>query len=98
MKHGTRTGSSLAKVGAGQRGAILYSIIERCRWCQIDPYAYLRDVLTWLPTMTTNQIADITPANWLKARQAAPKPMAYTLEREAMTSIICCGCRSDAYI
>jgi len=32
----------------------------------IDPHAYLKDVLTRLPTMTNRQIAEITPAAWAK--------------------------------
>ena len=56
----------VGEAGAGQRGAILYSIIETCRRRKIDPYAYLRDVLTRLPSMTTGQIAAITPANWIR--------------------------------
>jgi transposase len=34
---------------AGQRSAIIYSIIESCRRHGIEPYTYLRDVLTRLP-------------------------------------------------
>ena len=66
----------LGEAGASQRGAILYSVIESCRQHQIDPYAYLRDVLTRLPTMTTSQITEVTPANWLKARQSNLKSAA----------------------
>ncbi len=33
----------------------------------VDPYAYLRDVLSRLPSMTTGQIASITPAAWAKS-------------------------------
>lgn len=55
--------------GAGQRSAILYTIIENCRLSGIDPYAYLRDVLTRLPTMTNHQVAELTPLAWAKARQ-----------------------------
>lgn len=66
----------VGEAGAGQRGAILYSVIESCRRRQIDPYAYLRDVLSRLPTMTTGQIAEVTPANWLKARQTNLKSAA----------------------
>ena len=57
----------VGEAAAGQRGAILYSLIESCRRRKIDPYAYLRDVLTRLPSMTTGQIAAITPANWAKS-------------------------------
>ena len=53
---------------AGERGAILYTVIESCRRRGIDPYAYLKDVLTRLPTMTNHQISEVTPAAWAKAR------------------------------
>jgi transposase len=61
---------------AGERGAIIYTVIESCRRRQIDPYTYLKDVLTRLPTMTNHQIPEVTPAAWAKAlsqpqRQAA---------------------------
>jgi len=52
---------------AGQRGAILYTLIENCRRHGLDPYAYLRDVLTKLPTMTNWQIKDVTPEAYAKA-------------------------------
>jgi transposase len=52
---------------AGQRSAILYTIIESCRRHAIDPGAYLRDVLTRLPSMTNWQIKDITPEAWARA-------------------------------
>ena len=35
---------------AGDRRAILYPVIESCRRRGLDPYAYLKDVLTRLPT------------------------------------------------
>ena len=54
---------------AGQRGAILYTIVESCRRRGIDRLAYLRDVLTRLPGMTTSQIKDNTPAAWAKAQR-----------------------------
>lgn len=53
---------------AGERGAILYTVIESCRRRGIDPYAYLKDVLTRLPTMTNHQVHEVTPAVWAKAR------------------------------
>ena len=54
----------IGNANAGQRGAILYSIVESCRRRGIDPYAYLRDVLTRLPSLTNWQIKDITPEAW----------------------------------
>jgi transposase len=49
---------------AGERGAILYTIVESCRRRGINPQAYLRDVLTQLPRMTNRQIASVTPSAW----------------------------------
>lgn len=54
---------------AGQRSAIIYTIIENCRRRHIDPFTYLRDVLTRLPKLTNRQIADLVPSAWLKQRQ-----------------------------
>jgi transposase len=54
---------------AGQRGAIVYTIIESCRRRGIDPYTYLREVLTRLPRMTNRQIPEVTPEAWNKARK-----------------------------
>ena len=47
---------------AGQKAAVLYTIIESCRRHGIDPESYLRHVLTVLPAATTSQIKDLTPA------------------------------------
>ncbi|HTR40785.1 MAG TPA: IS66 family transposase, partial [Pseudomonadales bacterium] len=52
---------------AGQRSAIIYTVIENCRRRGLDPFKYLRDVLTCLPNMTNHQIPTVTPAAWTKA-------------------------------
>lgn len=61
----------IGEAEAGQRSAVLFTIIEACRSRGIDPQIYLRDVLTRLPTMTNRQIKDVTPAAWAKAHQSA---------------------------
>ena len=53
---------------AGQRSAIIYTVIESCRRRGLDPYAYLREVLTRLPNMTNWQIPEVTPLAWGKTR------------------------------
>jgi transposase len=50
----------------GECGAILFTIIEACRSRGLDPWAYLRDVLTRLPTMTNKQVGQVTPEAWAK--------------------------------
>lgn len=53
---------------AGERSAIIYSIVVSCRRRGIDPFAYLRDVLTRLPAMSSeDELQPLTPANWQPA-------------------------------
>ena len=53
---------------AGQRSAIVYSIVVSCQRHRKDPLAYLRDVLTRLPAMTNrHDIAALTPSRWTPA-------------------------------
>ncbi len=55
---------------AGKKAAILYTIVESCRRLHIDPYAYLQDVLTRLPSTTNHTVSALTPENWAKARSS----------------------------
>lgn len=67
----------IGEAEAGHRGAILYTIVESCRRRGIEPLAYLRDVLTQLPTMTISQVQNITPQAWANAqRHSEPLPLA----------------------
>ena len=59
----------IGEATAGQRSAIIYTVIESCRRRGIDPFAYLREVFTRLPTMTNWQVKDITPEAWAKKDQ-----------------------------
>ena len=54
---------------AGERSAIIYTVIESCRRRGLDPYTYLREILTKLPHMTNWQIPEVTPETWAKTRQ-----------------------------
>ena len=50
---------------AGQRSAIIYTLIVSCRRYGKDPLTYLRDVLTRLPGMTNkDDLAPLLPAHW----------------------------------
>jgi len=64
----------IGEAGAGQRGAIIYTIIESCRRRNLDPFTYLRDVLTRLPHLTNHQISKVTPAAWAKAKKNLAQP------------------------
>jgi hypothetical protein len=61
---------------AGQRSAVIYTLIENCRLHGVEPYAYLKDVLTRLPHTTNQQVAQLTPLQWKQARQSAAKQAA----------------------
>jgi transposase len=53
---------------AGQRSAIIYSLVVSCQRHGKDPLAYLRDVLRRLPSMTNqNDLTPLTPAAWQPA-------------------------------
>lgn len=54
---------------AGERSAILYTLVENCRRRDLDPARYLRAVLTALPTMTNWQLKDWTPEAWAKRQR-----------------------------
>jgi transposase len=58
----------VGEAGAGDRAAILYTLVENCRRRGLDPYSYLKDVLTRLPRMTNHQIPEITPEAWDKTQ------------------------------
>ena len=45
--------------------------MENRRRLGVDPYAYLRDILTRLPRATNRQIPDLTPQAWANARKVA---------------------------
>lgn len=53
---------------AGDRAAIFYSLMASCRRHAINPFEYLRDVLTRLPSAKNTEIAGFTPAAWAKRR------------------------------
>jgi transposase len=63
----------IGDAGAGERGAILYTLVESCRRRGLDSYRYLREVLTALPTMTNWQIKDWTPEAWARRQRTQRK-------------------------
>jgi transposase len=58
---------------AGQRNAVIYTLIQNCRMHGVEPHAYLKDVLERLPGTTNHQVQSLTPPNWQKERQAQAK-------------------------
>ncbi len=56
----------IGEAEAGDRSAVIYTVIESCRRRGLDPYAYLKDVLTRLPSLTNKQVPEILPGVWGK--------------------------------
>ena len=54
----------------GQRAATLYSLTVGCWELDIDPFAYLSDVLKRLAITPDSQIAQLTPRGWAAARKS----------------------------
>lgn len=54
---------------AGGRSAIIYSVLITCQRFGVEPHAYLRDVLTRLPTMSNqDDLTGLMPQNWQPAQ------------------------------
>jgi transposase len=49
---------------AGKRAAAVMSLIQSAKLNGHDPYAYLKDVLTRLPTQRASQIGELLAHNW----------------------------------
>jgi transposase len=49
---------------SGKRGAAVMSLIQSARLNGHDPYAYLKDVLTRLPTQRNSMIGELLPHRW----------------------------------
>ncbi|MEO9064394.1 MAG: transposase, partial [Burkholderiaceae bacterium] len=50
---------------AGQRAAAITSLIQSAKLNGHDPYAYLKDVLTRLPTHKARDIDQLLPHRWM---------------------------------
>ena len=53
----------------GRTGAILISIVMTCRRIDLDPYAYLDDVLRRVNTHPASRLDELLPDHWLQARK-----------------------------
>jgi transposase len=49
---------------AGERSAVIYTLLGSCRRHGINPFDYLKDLFTRLPAAKITQIKEFTPATW----------------------------------
>lgn len=50
-----------------KRAAAITSLIQSVHMNGHDPYAYLKDVLTRLPTQKASALSELLPHNWVSA-------------------------------
>jgi transposase len=56
----------------GRAMAILFGVVSSCQRHGHDPFVYLRDVLTRLPGLPKDQLAELLPDRWTPAETAEP--------------------------
>jgi transposase len=49
---------------AGQRAAVIMSLIQSAKMCGHEPNRYLRDVLERLPTHPASRLEELLPHRW----------------------------------
>jgi hypothetical protein len=49
---------------AGERAAVVTSLLQSAKLCGHDPFAYLKDVLTRLPTQLNSRIEELLLHSW----------------------------------
>ena len=54
---------------AGERSAVIYTLLGSCRRLGVNPFDYLKDLFTRLPATKISQIKEFTPAAWAKSKQ-----------------------------
>ncbi len=68
---GRRNWTFFGSDNGGSTAAVLSSLIATCKRHQIDPFAYLRDVLDRISAHPHNQLEELLPDKWLASRTAA---------------------------
>lgn len=53
----------------GRRAAAIYTLIETAKLSDVDPQAWLADVLARLPDHPARRIDELLPWNWKRAHQ-----------------------------
>ena len=53
---------------AAQRAAMIYSLLATCRFHNINPYTWLKDVLLRMPDYDVKNLAELLPQNWKKTQ------------------------------
>jgi transposase len=74
---GRRNWTFAGSDAGGHRAAAAYALIETCKFNDVDPQAWLADVLARLPDHPASRIAELLPWNWKTARAFCPTCRTY---------------------
>jgi transposase len=66
---GRRNWTFAGSDAGGHRAAAVYTLIETCKMNDVDPQAWLADVLAHLPDHPASKVADLLPWNWKASQQ-----------------------------
>jgi transposase len=62
---------TFAGSGAGGHGAAaVYTLVETCKMNDVDPQAWLADVLARLPDHPASKVTELLPWNWKAYQQS----------------------------
>ena len=75
----------IGEAEAGERSAIVFTVIEACRRRGLDPFEYLREVFTRMPTMAAKHYPSLAPETWLKERSLNKPSSKASLAKPAST-------------
>ena len=53
---------------AGERSAVIYTLLGSCRRHGVNPFDYLKDLFTRLPVAKITEIGKFTPRAWARAK------------------------------
>jgi len=70
---GKRNWMFIGHPDAGERSAVIYTLLGSCRRHGINPFDYLKDLFTRLPSAKNSQIKEFAPAAWGKAECEKPQ-------------------------
>jgi transposase len=73
---GRKNWTFLGSDRGGRTAAVLYSLTGTCRHHDIDPFAYLQDVLRRLPSLPTDQLDELLPDVWFVSHPSARRKKA----------------------
>src|SRR5208283_5386764 len=79
---GRRNWTFAGSDSGGKRAAAVYSLIATCKLNDVDPRAWLADVLARLPDHPAHRVGELLPWAW-KARQEAAASATTTNRRVA---------------